>query len=156
LAAQAEFERGLPDEVVRDERYAWRVMMINRNTNSKGVADEMVEFVRPGSKVEGEIHRVLVKELEKRKYRPSDIVAEAQARGFKRFNRHNHTVLVKARQAKDPKKPFGAFVDIHNKDWRWYGPWLDEVLKHCEEHRHLFADHARPAPASSGARTSPA
>ena len=78
VAVQAAFERDLPDEIIRDERYAWRVMMVHRNTNSKGAADEMVEFVRPGSDMEGEIHRVLVKEMEKRKYRPSDIVEEVQ------------------------------------------------------------------------------
>ena len=53
VAVQAAFERDLPDEIMRDERYAWRVMMVHRNTNSKGTADEMVEFVRPGSDMEG-------------------------------------------------------------------------------------------------------
>lgn len=121
LAAQAEFERDLPEEIVRDERYAWRVMMVHRNTNSKGAADEMVEFVKPGSDIEGEINRVLIKEMEKKKYRPTDIVNEVNKRGFPRFNQHQHTLLMKERKARDPNMPFGTFIDIQKKDWRWYG-----------------------------------
>ena len=133
LAAQAAFERDLPEEVARDDRYAWRVMMVQRNTNSKGAADEVVTFVKPGSELDGEIQRVLVKELERRKYRPSQIVAAVQAAGYPDFGQYQHTLLVKELKAKDPKKPFGAFVDIQHKEWWWYQAWLDEVLHHCGE-----------------------
>jgi len=139
VAAQAAFERDLSDEIARDERYAWRVMMVHRNTNSKGAADEMVEFVKPGSDMEGEIHRVLVKETEKKKYRPSDIIGEVRARGFSKFNMHHHTVLVRDRKAKDKKLPYGAYVDIGEKDWRWYGTWLSEVIDYCEQNNERFA-----------------
>ncbi len=125
VAAQAAFERNLPEEITRDERYAWRVMMVPRNTNSKGAADEMVEFVKPGSDIEGEIHRVLVKETEKQKYRPSDILAEVERRGFKRFTMHQHTLLARELNARDEKKPYGTYVDILKKDWRWYVAWLN-------------------------------
>ena len=135
VAAQAAFERDLPDEIARDERYAWRVMMVQRNTNSKGAADEMVEFVKPGSDMEGAIQRVLVKEMEKRKYRPSDIVAEVQRRGFKDFTMHQHTLLARELDARDEKKPYGTYVDIQKKDWRWYVAWLNEVIDRCERNR---------------------
>ena len=138
LAAQEAFEEALPDEITRDERYAWRVILIQKNTNSKGSADEVVQFVRPGSDAEGEIHRVLMKEVEKKKYRPSDIVAEAKKAGFTRFTQHQHTLVVRERNAKDKTKPYGAFVDIQEKDWRWYQPWLDEVLNYCRDHNELF------------------
>lgn len=139
VAAQAAFERDLPEEIARDERYAWRVMMVHRNTSSKGAADEMVEFVKPGSETEGEIHRVLVKEMEKRKYRPSDIIAEVGTRGYGKFNMHHHTVLVRERRAKDKRLPYGAYVDIREKDWRWYGNWLNEVIDYCEQNKERFA-----------------
>ena len=132
VAAQAAFERDLPDEIARDERYAWRVMMVHRNTNSKGAADETVEFVKPGSDVEGEIHRVLVKETEKRKYRPTEIRDEVRRLGFEGFNLHHHTLLVKQHGARDERKAFGAYVDNQRKDWRWYRPWVDEVIAYCE------------------------
>lgn len=139
LAAQEQFEKGLPEEITKDERYAWRVILIHRNTSSKGRADEVVEFVRPGSEAEGEIHRVLQKEVEKRKYRPSDIVEAVQKAGFENFKMHHHSDLVRQMGAKDKRKPYGAYVDIKEKDWRWYAPWLEAVLRFCEENRDRFA-----------------
>ncbi len=131
LAAQEAFEQNLSAEVTQDPRYAWRVIMIHRNTNSKGRADEIVEFVKPGSDVAGEIHRVLQKEVEKTKYRASDIVSAVRKAGFKNFNMHDHTLLWQRKGAKDPLKKLGAFVDIQKKDWRWYQSWLDDVMTHC-------------------------
>ena len=135
LAAQAAFEQDLPEDVVRDERYAWRVMLVQRNTNSKGAADEVIQFVPPGSDLETEINRVIFKDREKKKYRPSDIVLEIQKAGYPDFTQYQHTLLVREKGSKDPKKPFGTFVDIHNKDWRWYQSWLDEVLNHCDNNK---------------------
>ena len=104
LAAQEAFEENLPPEATQDPRYAWRVLMIHRNTNSKGRADEIVEFVKPGTEVEGEIHRMLQKEVEKTKYRASDIVSAVRAAGFEKFNMHDHTLLWQEKSAKDTKK----------------------------------------------------
>jgi hypothetical protein len=145
LAAQEAFEDSLSDEITRDERYAWRVILIHRNTNSKGSADEVVEFIKSGTELEGDIHRVLRADVEKVKYRPSDMVDYAQERGFPRFKQHHHTVLVKALKARDKKKPFGTFVDLQEKDWRWYKPWLEEVLKYCRKNVAQFGP-AEPKP----------
>lgn len=150
LAAQAAFERDLPEEITRDERYAWRVMMVHRNTNSKGAADEMVEFIKPGSEIDGEIQRVLVKELEKKKYLPTEIVKEMQARGFPRFKQHEHTLFVKETKSRDASKPFGTFVDIKKKDWRWYGTWLTEVLAYCEANQERFGPLLPSSPREAG------
>lgn len=154
LAAQSEFERDLPEEIARDERYAWRVMLVQKNTNSKGAADEMLEFIKPGSEVEGEIHRVVLKEMEKKKYRPTDIVNEMMARGYPRFTQHQHTLFVKQRKAKDPTKPFGTFVDIQKRDWRWYGAWLNEVKCHCEQNIKRFGPETVPSVTQDESQTS--
>lgn len=147
VAAQETLEDELPDEVTRDERYAWRVMLVQKNTNSKGAADEVVEFVRRGSELEGEIHRVLRAEVEKTKYRASDIVAEAKRAGFGRFTMHQHTLLARELDARNKAKPYGAFVDLQEKDWRWYRAWLDEVLRHCRKNTATYVD---PAQANGG------
>ena len=149
LAAQAAFERTLPEEIARDERYAWRVMMVHKNTNSKGAADEMVEFIKPGSEIEGKIHRVLVKELEKKKYLPTEIVKEVQDGGYPRFTQHQHTLLVRETKSRDATKPWGTFVDIRKKDWRWYGSWLAEVLAYCQANRDRFGPLSLPSPSQA-------
>lgn len=152
VAAQEPLEDGLPDEITRDERYAWRVMLVQKNTNSKGAADEVVEFVRRGSELEGQIHRVLRADVEKIKYRASDIVAEATRAGFTRFTMHQHTLLARALDARNKAKPYGAFVDLHEKDWRWYRAWMDEVLRHCRKNAVMYSDPARADGDDTGAR----
>jgi hypothetical protein len=148
LAAQESFEESLPDDIVKDERYAWRVLLVHKNSNSKGRADEVVEFVKPGSEVEGEIHRVLQKEVEKTKYRPSDIVAAVQRQGYPRFTQHSHTLLVRELDARNPKKQWGTFIDLQERDWRWYRPWLDEVLRRCAARGKDFGDGLAAEPVS--------
>lgn len=34
-------------------------------------------------------------------------------------------------------------VDLHEKDWRWYQTWLDEVLRHCRKSASSLVDVAR-------------
>lgn len=138
VAAQEMFEDALPDEITRDQRYAWRVILIHKNTNSKGVADEVVEFIKPGSDLEGSIHRVLQKEVEKTKYRLSDIKLAVKDAGFPLFNQWHHTLLVKELNAKSGNKPYGAFVDLKRQDWRWYQLWLDEVISYCRKQGNRF------------------
>ena len=105
----------------------------------------MIEFVKPGSDIEGEINRVLIKEMEKKKYRPTDIVSEVNVQGFPRFTQHQHTLFMKERKSRDPTQPFGTFVDIQKKDWRWYGTWLNEVLAYCESNRERFGPKPPPS-----------
>jgi Protein of unknown function (DUF3644) len=146
VAAQEMFEDALPDEITRDQRYAWRVILIHKNTNSKGAADEVVEFIKPGSDLEGSIHRVLQKEVEKTKYRPSDIVSAVKDAGFPLFNQRHHTLLVRELDAKSESKAYGAFVDLKRQDWRWYRNWLDAVIVYCRKQGNLFvvADSEEP------------
>ena len=125
LAAQETFEESLPDDIAKDERYAWRVLLVHKNTNSKGRADEVVEFVKPGSEVEGEIHRVLQKEVEKTKYPVL----------FSKFNRTN------------PKLRPVAYRCGGNSFWKVAS---GEFLKGADEpsHRgHISAPRARPVKA---------
>jgi hypothetical protein len=97
------------------------------------ILGDLDSITNQNSGLEEEIHRVLRADVEKVKYRSSDIVSAVQEAGYLEFKQHQHTVLVKAMDARNKKKPYGTFVDIHEKDWRWYRPWLDEVLRHCRK-----------------------
>jgi hypothetical protein len=48
-------------------------------------ADQVVEFIRPESAEGQEIASVLVKESERKKYKPKDIVELMRAEGYKDF-----------------------------------------------------------------------
>ncbi len=74
----------------------------------------------------------MIKETEKKKFRPGEIVKTMQGQGFKRFNMHHHTQLWKRKDAKNQACGFGVLVV---DQWYWYERWVCEVEKHCEANR---------------------
>lgn len=125
IAAHLAYEDALPDAVIRDPKYAYRVAYVERSVNSKGKADQVVEFIRPESAEGQQIASVLVKESERKKYKPKDIVEAMQQEGYGGFNQYAHQLLWKAADAKNPEHKFG--VELRPGDWWWYDKWLDHV-----------------------------
>ena len=125
VAAHLAYEDALPDEVIKDPKYAYRVAYVERSVNSKGKADQVVEFIRPES-AEGEvIASVLVKESERKKYKPKDIVEQMQREGHRNFKIYDHQLLWQAADAKNPAHKFG--VELRPGDWWWYDKWMEHV-----------------------------
>ncbi|MGL3207843.1 DUF3644 domain-containing protein [Bradyrhizobium sp. BR 1433] len=100
ISAHTAYEDGLADEVIRDPKYAYRVAYIERSVNSKGRADQVIEFIRPDTAEGQEIARVLVKEAERKKYKPKDIIDIMRREGHREFNQHAHQLLWKSADAK--------------------------------------------------------
>ncbi len=125
IAAHNAYEDALPDEVIRDPKYAYRVAYVERSVNSKGKADQVIEFIRPDSAEGQEIARVLIKESERKKYKPRDIIDIMRREGHRGFNQHAHQLLWKAADGKNPIHQFG--VELRPNDWWWYDKWLDHV-----------------------------
>ncbi|MEM1040787.1 MAG: hypothetical protein AAGI12_15100 [Pseudomonadota bacterium] len=86
-------------------------------------ADLAIEFVQPDSDEGAAINRVLLKETEKSKYRPMQVVAKMQEDGYPRFTISKHTDLWKALDAKNAAKGYG--VEILDGQWYWYETWID-------------------------------
>lgn len=125
-----EFENNLSDDSLRSSRYAYRVLFLPINVNRKGQADQVVEFIKSDSPMADSIEKTyaMIKETEKRKYLPSQIVKIMQEEGFRRFSIVKHTELWKSKNAKSPDLGYG--VQVANT-WYWYEKWLDEVRKYC-------------------------
>lgn len=69
------------------------------------------------------------KEVEKKKYRPSGIVAAVQAAGFPNFRINpEHVEMWKSEDAKKPGKGYG--VEIAGC-WYWYETWLNRCIELC-------------------------
>jgi len=126
-----EFEGRLTSEQQADPRYAFRVFMVHKTANRAPSADMAVEIVAPGSDV-AEKFNLALKEVEKKKYLPSEIVAQMQAEGWDRFTMDSHTKLWKKLDAKNPAKGYGAVAV--GKTWCWYDTWLNRVREECEQH----------------------
>jgi hypothetical protein len=125
------FHDRLSPEELADPHFAFRVAFVPKVVNRPGSADIAVEFVRSDSEEAAEINRVLLKEVEKPKYRPSKIVQIMRQEGYPRFNMHDHTNLWQSLDAQDTAKGFG--VRMLDGTWYWYENWLDRVRAHCEE-----------------------
>lgn len=138
-----EFEGRLTPEQQADPRYAFRVFMVHRTANRRPGADMAVEIVAPGSDVD-EKFNIALKEVEKKKYLPGEIVAHMKTEGWDRFTMDSHTRLWKKLDAKNPAKGYGAVAV--GKTWCWYETWLNRVREECEQHPANY----RSAPAVEG------
>lgn len=137
------FEGRLTPEQQADPRYAFRVFMVGRTANRAPSADLAVEIVPPGSEV-AEKFNIALKEVEKKKYLPSEIVNQMKAEGWNRFTMDSHTKLWKKLDAKNPTKGYGAIAV--GKTWCWYDTWLNRVREECEQNPQLYRSAAAPPP----------
>jgi len=134
-AAHAEFENGLTDEMVADPRYSYRVAYFEQVVNSRGKADQMVEFLRPGTE-KGDHVRLALKEIEKPKLKPGQIVALIRGEGYPRFRVHHHTQFWQAVDAKAPDKAFG--ITLADGAWYWYPAWIQQVRAYVQANAEKF------------------
>lgn len=128
-----DFEDVLSDEALSSSRYAYRVLFVPINAKRKGQADQVVEFVKSDSPLAEGIEKTyaVLKETEKRKFLPGEIVSLMKEKGYDKFSINKHTELWKSRNAKDPRYSYGVPI---SKTWYWYETWLKEVEKYCETH----------------------
>lgn len=134
----AEFENEVDISVLSNQRYAYRVLYVPLNANRRGQADRVIEFVRADSELAQNIndqYLTLVKETEKPKFLPGDIIKAVKAKGYVKLDFHKHAQIWHELDAKNPKYHFGTQVI---KQWYWYESWLDRVLQYCEEHKERF------------------
>jgi hypothetical protein len=125
------FQEEVPESVLNDTKFAMRVLFVEQSANRPGQADKIVEFVRAGTETADEIERVVFKERERPKYKPTQIVLEMRRRGFKWFNVAIHTALWRKLDAKNPKN--GCGVLLADGQWYYYDSWIAKVNEHCED-----------------------
>jgi hypothetical protein len=126
------FEHGLTEEEYADRAYRYRVAFVPIVGNRASSADVAIEFVRADSDEGREINRVLLKEVDKRRYTAKQVWELMQAEGYPRFNQQAHTALWKELDAKNPAQGFGRDGD-YKGTWVWYDKWIDRVRAHCQE-----------------------
>lgn len=126
-----DFDDKLTDEEFGSQRYAYRILFIPKTANSKGQADRVIEFVKSDSPLTEAVNKdyVVIKETEKNKYLPKQIVELMKNEGYPKFTMHNHTLLWQSLDAKNSGKGYGTIVA--DKTWHWYERWVDEVREHC-------------------------
>lgn len=133
-----DFDNELSTEEFASQRYAYRILFVPKTANRKGQADRVIEFVKSDSPLAVGLNKeyAVIKETEKEKFLPKQIVDLMNREGYSKFNMHHHTILWKTKDAKNPGKGFGTIVA--GKDWHYYQKWVDLVRQHCKENRALY------------------
>ncbi|GHA71162.1 hypothetical protein GCM10009007_10050 [Formosimonas limnophila] len=127
-----EFDEELTDDEYNSPKYAYRIFFVPKLANKKGQADKVIEFVKSDSDFAKDVNKqyAVIKETEKEKYLPKQIVVLMQSEGFDFFTMHEHTKLWKIHNAKAAGKNFG--VSVAGGSWYWYDSWLKDVRHHCQ------------------------
>ena len=122
-----DFDQTLSEEDFSNPKYAYRILFVQKLTNKKGQADKVIEFVKSNSPLAVGLNReyAVIKETEKNKHLPGQVVTRMQQEGYSNFNMHQHTQLVKKYEAKNAHKNFGVLVA--DKHWHYYDNWIDTV-----------------------------
>lgn len=128
--AMDNFHNGLTDEEQADPKFRYRVAFVPKVTGKASKEDLAVEFVKPGTPEAEAAERVLLKETERPKFLPSQIVAKANAAGFPNFKIYDHTKLVDQLNARQQGKGYG--VSVANT-WYWYDSWFEKIIEKLEE-----------------------
>jgi hypothetical protein len=97
--------------------------------NNRRKADEVFEIVDRGSP-EAEAVNTVLRDRERPKLRETDVLGRAREAGFPGLTSHWHRKLATQLDARNPGKRFG--VNVFGR-WLWYEPWVEVVLKHCED-----------------------
>lgn len=131
LAYIAEFDSKLSPAEYNSENFSYRLLFTKKIVNRPGQADRIVEFVNSNTEIAKTIEKELwvKKEVERPKYRPSNVVAEVKKAGFVKFNiSPAHTNFWKSLDAKNPGKGYGIMIQGY---WFWYQNWVDKCIELC-------------------------
>jgi len=131
------FDAALSDDEYNDPRFSYRVLFVAKAANRKGQADRVIEFYDADSELAQDVNKqyAFIKERERPKYLPKQIVDMMQTEGYPAFRIHDHTKLWKSLDARNPGKGYGAWVV---GKWYWYESWIEVVRQHCKENRELY------------------
>jgi hypothetical protein len=128
--AMDNFHNGLSDEEQADPQFRYRVAFVPKVSGKASKADLAIEFVKADSPEAKAVERVLLKEVERPKYTPSQIVKKVQQAGHPSFNMHDHTLLARQLDARNESKGYG--VKVANA-WYWYENWFEKAVERLNE-----------------------
>lgn len=129
----ARFDDGISSEQYDDPRYSFRLLFTKKLANRRGQADKVVEFVEANTELAKTIEAEywVKKEVERPKFRGTEVCLAVQAKGFSRFRvTPEHSRLWKSEDARKPDKGYGVSVQGY---WYWYKRWIDRCLSVCAE-----------------------
>lgn len=134
-----DFDAELSDDEFSNPHFAYRILFVPKTANRKGQADRVIEFVKSDSDLAKGINKeyAVIKETEKKKFLPKQIVDLMKDQGYPGFSIYYHIQLWQSLDAKNSAKGYGTLVA--GKAWHWYERWVDVVRKHCQENKEQYS-----------------
>jgi len=131
------FDASINDYEFNNPQYSYGILYTLKTVNKRSQADKVIEFIPADSPEAENINKeyVVIKDREKPKFLPWQIVSKMKEMGFAKFTIKKHTDFWKLKGAKNPTKGYGVSVA---KTWYWYENWIQEVEKECKEHREKY------------------
>ena len=129
-----DFDDSVSDADYNNPQYSYRVLYVPKTANNKGQADKVIEFLKADSPEAAGLNKEyrLIRDREKPKHLPAEVIKIMKDKGYKNFGMHQHTQLWKSIDGKNENKNFGVQVAT---TWYWYDNWIKEVEKYCVEHK---------------------
>ena len=133
----AGFDGELAATTFQSTKFAYRVIFVPKTVNSPNQADQVITFMPADSELAQTVNAqyAVIRETERPKRLPSEIVALMRQEGFPRFGMQRHIDLWKSRDAK--REGLGYGVQIAGL-WYWYDSWVEQVRQHCRENAALY------------------
>jgi hypothetical protein len=132
------FDGALTHDEYNNPRYSYRLLFKRKLVNHPGQADRVVEFIDPKSDIAKTIDKEywVQKEVERPKFRPTQVVAAIKKAGFPKFRiQPDHVNLWKAEDAKTPATGYGVYVA---GAWFWYESWVRHCIDFCKAAGHKY------------------
>jgi hypothetical protein len=132
LSYIARFEGKMTEEELNHPHFSYKLVFTRKVVNRPGQADRVVEFIPPNTELANAMNKeyALIKEVEKPKYRATDVVNEVKKAGFSKFSvTKEHIRMWQAQDAKNPGKGYGTSIAGY---WYWYEPWIKRCVELCQ------------------------
>jgi len=127
----ADFDGALTHEEYNNPRYSFRMLFKRKLVNRPGQADRVIEFIDPDSELAKTIDKEywVKKEVERPKFRATEVVGAVNKAGFKKFRVNpEHVEMWKREDAKDTAKGYGTEIQ---GQWYWYENWIERCIELC-------------------------
>lgn len=127
------YDKSLEEDVFKNTHYSYRVFYVPKVANKPGQADKVVTFIKEGSEEAEKINaeHILIKEREKKKLLPNNIVKIMNDKGYNKMNMYQFVQCWKRNNARRDNT-YGVLIA---KTWYWYENFIPIVEQYCEENQ---------------------
>ena len=140
------FHEGMTPEQQADPAFAYRVAFIPKIGSRASNSDEAIEFVKPGSEEGRDITRILLKDVDRKRFTAAQVVKLMRDEGYPSITQQRHTELWQSLEPRAPSKGFGK-AGLYKGSWEWFEQWVARVRAHCQENAGRYT---APRPADRG------